>query len=209
MKLVEEAKVIKRVKNNSDMISFTFDDGPNPTYTPLLLDILKENNVKSTFFLLGKCVAAYPELVRRIADEGHEIGNHTYEHLDLTEESNSVIRMEIEKTESLLFSITGRRPKLLRSPYGVYNSSVRRITKELGYEFCHWTCSLGIEDWKLPGVDRLVELLLTAKPGDIILLHDAGGNREQTMEAVAKVLPLLTRKYNMVPLGEMLLHEDE
>ncbi|EPY14038.1 polysaccharide deacetylase family protein [Paenibacillus alvei A6-6i-x] len=201
--------VVKNVKNKKNMITFTFDDGPNPQYTPLLLRILNENNVKSTFFVLGKCVYAFPDLLREIYKEGHEIGNHTYTHYDLTEQSDDLIKKEIKDAEDLIYSITGETPKLLRSPYGTYNKKVLSIINEMGYKFCHWSDQLGIEDWTLPGVDSLVDSLLRVEQGDIILLHDAGGNRDQTMQAIEIALPLLVKKYNVVPLGEMLLHECE
>ncbi|RJE89665.1 polysaccharide deacetylase family protein [Paenibacillus sp. 1011MAR3C5] len=201
----EDEKVIQSVPNEQRMISFTFDDGPHPEYTPELLKILQKFNVKCTFFVLGECVERFPHLLKSIHEHGHEIGNHTYYHLDLTQQSSSVIENEIISSEVLINSILGVTPTLLRSPYGLYNDAVLDIATKHNYTFCHWSEYLGLEDWTLPGVERMVEMMLNVKMGDILLLHDAGGDRKETMDAVEQVIPkLMDLNFNIVPLGEML-----
>jgi peptidoglycan-N-acetylglucosamine deacetylase len=154
-------------------ISLTFDDGPHPTNTPRLLDILKQRNVKATFFVVGRNAATYPHIMRRIAAEGHEIANHTYTHGDITKMSDAALRKELnDSLAAIQNAVPGYRPVLFRPPYGAINDRTRNlITREFGYPSIMW--SVDPQDWKRPGVSVVTSRIVNAtNSGAIILVHD-------------------------------------
>ncbi len=178
-------------KNN---IALTFDDGPNPPYTLEILKILKKENVKATFFLIGKHVQEYPEIAKKIVREGHAIGNHTYTHRDLMVEDFSGIAQEIDKTTKVIEKVTGIHPFLFRPPRLWKRPEVLRIVEERGYLTMGFTNrSL---DWKSPGVKKIIARSLRGlKNGSIICLHDGDGDhldaqhsREQTVLALPTII---------------------
>ena len=193
-------------------VSLTFDDGPDPKWTPLILDILKAKNVKATFFMLGSQAEQYPRLVQRILAEGHEIGNHTYTHRNLSEASDQQIRLELNATQRLIESITGRSTTLFRPPYNADSrpTDVRElrplklVQDELGYLIV--LEGIDPEDWGRPGADVIFQRVKQLRHlGSTILLHDAGGNRAQTVEALPKIIDWLqTRGDQIVSLGELM-----
>ncbi len=157
-----------RVSNRRE-IALTFDDGPSP-YTGKVLDILRDRNVPATFFLCGRNAEAYPDVARRILAEGHDIGNHTYSHpyLYLTREAR--IAGEIDRTQDILFAITGRRPTLFRPPFGVRWFTLSRILAERGLTLAMWTIREGDGGRDAATITRAT--LASLRPGAIILLHD-------------------------------------
>jgi cellulose synthase/poly-beta-1,6-N-acetylglucosamine synthase-like glycosyltransferase/peptidoglycan/xylan/chitin deacetylase (PgdA/CDA1 family)/spore germination protein YaaH len=193
-------------------VTLTFDDGPDPTWTPKILDVLKKYNIKASFFILGTQAEQYPGLVRRIVAEGHEIGNHSYTHPNLSETSPSQIRVELNATQWLLESITGRSTTLFRPPYNADSHPTRVseltplkvVQDDLGYLIV--LENIDPEDWAKPGADEIVKRVKEQRTqGNIILLHDAGGNRSQTVEALPKIIEYLqTRGDHIVPLSELL-----
>ena len=193
-------------------VSLTFDDGPDPTWTPQILDILKKRNLKATFFLLGSKVEQYPRLTQRIVAEGHEIGNHTYTHRNLSEASPQQIRLELNATQRLIESITGRSTTLFRPPYDAdsHPSDVRELRplKQIQDELGYLIILEGIdpEDWGRPGAATIFQRVKQLRHlGNIILLHDAGGNRAQTVEALPKIIDWLqTRGDQIVSLGALM-----
>ena len=193
-------------------VTLTFDDGPDPKWTPKILDILKEHNVKATFFMLGSQAENYPSLVQRIVKEGHEIGNHSYTHPNISEISAKQIELELNATQYLLESITGRRTLLFRPPYNADSNPSRvkellplkQVQDELGYLIV--LENIDPEDWARPGATAILDRIKEQRElGNIILLHDAGGNRAQTVEALPQIINYLEmRGDKIVPLSELL-----
>jgi peptidoglycan/xylan/chitin deacetylase (PgdA/CDA1 family) len=109
-------------------VAITFDDGPNPEYTEKLLDGLKERNVTATFFLIGSEVKEYPDIVKRMDEEGHLIGNHTYEHVNLCETDTNQVKWQVEQTNDLIYEVTGKRPVYIRPPYGSWSKELEDMT---------------------------------------------------------------------------------
>ena len=189
---------------SANEVALTFDDGPDPRYTPAVLDLLKRWNARATFFVLGKEVEAHSELARRIVAEGHALGSHGYSHTLLAFLSASRTWEELERADQAIQAATGSRPKLLRPPYGFRNPWLPAQVKRLGYRMVGW--SLSGRDSQHPTaaqIRRRIEGRL--RPGDIVLLHDGRGNREQTVLALQEVLRFLERKgWRAVTVPELL-----
>src|SRR2546427_1892150 len=192
-------------------VAITFDDGPDPRWTPKILDILKAANVKAAFFLVGVNAERYPGLVRRIVNEGHEIGNHTYYHPNLALCWPEHVRLELNATQLLLETITGRATTLFRPPYAADTSPSQlseltplQIAEDLNYMVVME--SIDPQDWAKPGADTILQRVKQQRhDGSIILLHDAGGDRSQTVEALPRILDWLhTRGDSVVPLSTLL-----
>ena len=192
-------------------IVLTFDDGPDQEWTPKILDILKAYGVKATFFILGREAEDHPELVQRIAAEGHEIGNHSFLHPNLAEASDSRIRLELNATQRLIESITGKSTTLFRPPYNADSRPADiselepiRVAQSLGY----LTVLENIDprDWQRPGADAILDRIKSQRTlGHIILLHDGGGNRAQTVAALPRLLDYLkVRGDQVVSVAELL-----
>jgi peptidoglycan/xylan/chitin deacetylase (PgdA/CDA1 family) len=197
-------KVFYQGPPEGKLAALTFDDGPNPYYTWKLLRVLREKSVKANFFLIGREVEKYPELARRILREGHSIGNHTYTHANLLERRKKTIVKEIVKCDVVLEAVTGRKPLLFRSPHGFRKPVVSQISQQLGHYQVDW--SLCPRDWLRPGTKRMLKLVLKkVRPGTIILLHDGGGDRSQTVEVVPLIIDRLReRGYQFVTIEELL-----
>ncbi|MFJ8007007.1 polysaccharide deacetylase family protein [Streptomyces fagopyri] len=174
----------------------TFDDGPDPRYTPSILKTLREYDVRAMFFVCGKMAAAGKNLLAEMADDGHVVGNHTWTHPLLTELRRPQIRSEIERTCDVIEDAYGARPLWFRAPYGAWNRAVFQIGADLGMEPVAWT--VDSLDWTTPGTGTIVRRVEHgAAPGVIVLSHDAGGNRSQTVRALRDYLPqLLDRGYH-------------
>lgn len=187
--------------DGTPLVALTFDDGPHPDLTPRLLDILRDKGAVATFYVVGRSAKQYPEILNRIALEGHEIGNHTWSHPDLRKLSPSKIRQELERTSEAIFSITGEKPYSMRPPYGSYNKKVgANIPSEL-FPVVMW--SVDPQDWKKPGVSVVTKRVLDGvKPGSILLLHDI---HPETIQAVPAIVEGLIQKgYKLVPVSELL-----
>jgi len=192
-------------------VAITFDDGPDPRWTPKVLDILKAANVKAAFFLVGVNAERYPRLVRRIVNEGHEIGNHTYYHPNLALCWPEHIRLELNATQLLLETITGRATTLFRPPYAADTGPTQlselaplKIAEDLNYLVV--LENIDPQDWAKPGADIILRRIKQQRhDGSVILLHDAGGDRSQTVEALPQILDWLhTRGDTIVPLSTLL-----
>ncbi len=192
-------------------VAITFDDGPDPRWTPKILDILKAANVKVTFFVVGVNAERYPALVRRIVNEGHEIGNHTYYHPNLALCWPEHIRLELNATQLLLETITGRATTLFRPPYAADTGPTElselaplKIAEDLNYLVV--LENIDPQDWAKPGADIILRRIKQQRhDGSVILLHDAGGDRSQTVEALPRILDWLhTRGDTIVPLSTLL-----
>lgn len=197
---------ITRVASHERAVALTFDDGPNPNATPVILDALAARNVKATFFVLGRHAEQWPELVKRVADEGHAIGNHGYFHRKLHLRSPSYVRRDLALGASAIEGAAHVRPRLFRAPHGFRSPWVTAIARSLGERTVGW--SLGVWDSDRPGVDTIVQRTVDgARPGSILLLHDGdgydpNGDRMQTALAVPLIVDrLLAAGYRFDLLG--------
>ena len=176
-------------------VALTFDDGPNPDATPLILDALAERGVKATFFILGRHAERWPDLVARVAAEGHSIGNHGYFHRKLHFKSPAYVRNDLELGTAAIEQAANVRPRLFRAPHGFRNPWVTPIARSLGQRTVGW--SLGVWDSDRPGIDAIAKRTVEgAKPGSILLLHDGDGydpegDRTQTAHAVPLIVDRL------------------
>jgi peptidoglycan-N-acetylglucosamine deacetylase len=203
-------RVVTGRGTNDRVLALTFDDGPSADWTPPVLDALRDNNARATFFVLGRNAEAYPELIRRISDEGHEIASHGYDHALLTFASQADVDRQLERTERSLADALGDAPKarLFRAPHGFRNPFVARATSRRGYEVVGWT--KGVWDTAKPGVETIVRRTIGGfRPGGILLLHDADGSgandeRSQTAEAVPEIVERAhAAGYELVTVSEL------
>ena len=191
--------VIRHTGQIPKKIALTFDDGPDPQWTPQILDILKQKHVPATFFVVGENVEAHPALVQRILDEGHEVGNHTYTHPNLADTPPAAVRLELNATQRLFEALTGHSLRLLRPPYlgdAEPQDADEIVPLEEAQKLGYITVGLHVDtqDWQLLPVDQMMKLVEKAvhdpNPdlrGNIILMHDSGGDRSETV----KLLPVL------------------
>ncbi|MFD8142999.1 polysaccharide deacetylase family protein [Streptomyces sp. NPDC059708] len=175
----------------------TFDDGPDPRYTPAILDTLRRYGVRAMFFVCGEMATDNRDLLRRMAAEGHVIGNHTWTHPQIPQLSRSALESEIGRTSEVVEQAVGQPPLWFRAPYGAWNRAAFEIGADLGMEPLAWT--VDSLDWTEPGTTAIVSRVLDgAAPNVIVLNHDAGGNRSQSVRALEAYLPqLLGRGYRM------------
>jgi peptidoglycan-N-acetylglucosamine deacetylase len=182
-------------------IAMTFDDGPNPETTPRLLEILRQRNIKVTFFVLGNMVAKHPEVLKMIADEGHEIGSHSWSHPQLTRISQAAVDKELGNTSEAIFQVTGKRPIYLRPPYGSMKPSLRSyIEDKYGLSIVNW--SVDPNDWKNRNSQAVHDAIMAqVKPGAIVLSHDIYAT---TVDAMPRILDELAAKgYKFATLSQM------
>ncbi|MEU7554879.1 polysaccharide deacetylase family protein [Streptomyces sp. NPDC044571] len=175
----------------------TFDDGPDPRYTPAILDTLSRHGVRAMFFVCGEMATDNRDLLRRMNAEGHVIGNHTWTHPLIPNLSRPALASEIARTSDVVQEAVGEAPLWFRAPYGAWNRAAFEIGAELGMEPLAWT--VDSLDWTEPGTTAIVSRVLKgAAPGVIVLNHDAGGNRSQSVRALDAYLPqLLARGFRM------------
>ncbi|MGI5379850.1 polysaccharide deacetylase family protein [Streptomyces sp. CA-251387] len=179
-----------RVSGRGRTIVLTFDDGPDARYTPHILDTLRDYDVRAMFFVCGEMVAENKDLVARMADEGHVVGNHTWSHPLLTRLSRARIRAEMERTCDIVEETYGERPAWFRAPYGAWNRATFQLGAELGMEPLAWT--VDTLDWMSPGTRTIIHRVEHgAAPGVVVLSHDAGGDRSQSVLALRTYLPEL------------------
>ena len=191
-------------------LALTFDDGPNPAWTPRLLDILAEHSVHATFFLVGKFAKAEPALVKRISDAGHLIGNHSWNHPNLARTAESQVRGELLTTSDILQQISGKAVRFFRPPYGARRPAVLRIARELGLTLVTWNAMTN--DWAEPSADRIAASLMAKidrnqKRGwaTNIVLHDGGhhglgANRGPSVGAAQQLLSRYAATHKFVSL---------
>ncbi|MFE7645906.1 polysaccharide deacetylase family protein [Streptomyces phaeoluteigriseus] len=179
-----------RITGRGRAMVLTFDDGPDPRYTPDILDTLAAYDVHAMFFVCGEMAAHHPELLARMADEGHTVGNHTWSHPLLTELTRRQIRSELTRTSEVIENAYGERPRWFRAPYGAWNRAAFQLGAELGMESLAWT--VDTLDWTSPGTGTIVDRVENgAAPGVVVLSHDAGGDRTQSVRALRRYLPQL------------------
>ena len=178
------------IDDASKAIALTIDDGPDPVYTPQVLRVLHQYGVTATFSMVGLHVAAYPHLARDVAQAGHKIANHTWNHADLAGMPAHRVHDEITRASHAIHAATGVHPGLFRAPYGAWSREVIRECERTKMTPLDW--SVDPRDWSMPGVRSIVRnIMKNTQPGSIILEHDGGGNRSETVEALRIVLPRL------------------
>ncbi|SES01024.1 polysaccharide deacetylase family protein [Psychrobacillus sp. OK032] len=200
----EKGYVLWDIQTEEKVIALTFDDGPHSTYTTQILDLLAKYDAKATFFVIGERAENMPDMILKMGQEGHEIANHTYTHpYKITPEK---LEDELKKTNEIIHDITGIYPLYYRPVGGSYDDRIINTAVENGYRVVMWSWHQDTEDWKSPGVDKIVSTVLSgAKPGNIVLFHDAGGDRSQTVKALEEILPKLEQQgYEFVTISELL-----
>ncbi|MFD1082035.1 polysaccharide deacetylase family protein [Micromonospora andamanensis] len=190
-----------RVSTGTAGVALTFDDGPHPDYTPQVLAILRDYHVTATFCVVGKNAQAYPWLVEQIVAEGHTLCNHSWDHdVALGARSPEVIRADLMRTSEAIRAAVPDAPiAWYRQPGGAWTYSVISVSRDLGMAPLHWT--LDPSDWRAPGASRIASSVLNAaRPGSIVLLHDAGGDRQGTVDALYRILPELAGRFEVQAL---------
>jgi peptidoglycan/xylan/chitin deacetylase (PgdA/CDA1 family) len=183
-------------------IALTFDDGPNATLTPKLLDLLAARHLKATFFVVGQNAADHPDILKRAVREGHEIANHSWSHPNLGKMSDEAVRRELQKTDDAIAAAIGKRPTLLRPPYGSITAHQKKwIHDEFGYRIIIW--DVDPLDWKRPGPSVVTaRILKETKAGSIVLAHDI---HPPTIEAMPVTFDQLMKKgFKSVTVTELL-----
>jgi len=197
--------MINEVHTSQRIVAITFDDGPNPLYTPQILEIFSEAKAKATFFMIGEQMKDHPEIVKQVAEGGHEIGNHTFSHPKLSQLSIDDCLTEIEQTEKLVEELVGSKPVVFRPPYLDYNQDTVSILRQKGYPMIG-ALNLEAQDWEQPGVEHILQKSRdVVKSGGILIFHDGYGDRSQTIEAVRMLVSELTsQNYQLVTVSELL-----
>src|ERR1700722_3000531 len=197
-----KAATYAQVRVDQPYIAMTFDDGPSAENTPRLLEMLKQRNIKATFFLIGQNAASNPDLVRRILADGHEVGNHSWTHPQLSKLSDDRVTAEITKTQDAIKEASGFTPTLLRPPYGAITARQREwIENRFGLNIILW--SVDPLDWKRPGASVITQRILSqVRPGAIILSHDI---HKQTIDAMPATLDgLISKGYKFVTVSQLI-----
>lgn len=181
-------------------IALTFDDGPHPYYTEQLLDGLKERGVKATFFVMGKQAEEYPDIIKRMAEEGHLIGNHTYTHLQLCRTNEEAFKKELDRTNQLIFELTGNNTEFVRPPFGAWN---KKFEEELNMFPVMW--SVDPLDWCSTDASGIVNRVVRKiKEDDIILMHDQ--YKSSVTAALEIIDELKGQGFEFVTVEEILFH---
>ena len=190
-----------RMTTGTLQVALTFDDGPDPKYTPEVLALLGEYQVKATFCLVGEMAAQFPELVREIVDQGHTLCNHTWDHdVELGKKTKALIRADMQRTNDAIHkAVPGAKISYFRHPGGAWTQAAVDVAKELGMSSLHWT--VDPQDWTKPGAKSIERTVNTDTAlGSIVLMHDAGGEREGTVTALKTILPDLEKRFALAAL---------
>ncbi|HEY6496722.1 MAG TPA: polysaccharide deacetylase family protein [Trebonia sp.] len=178
------------VDDGPKVIALTIDDGPNPVYTPQVLGVLEKYGVRATFSMVGKNVSYYPGVAKDVAQAGHTVINHTWDHANLTTLSAKAQLEEITRATDAIHAASGTHPRMFRAPYGAWSKQVLKSCADQRLTPLDW--SVDPRDWARPGVSEIVRTIMnTTKSGSIILEHDGGGDRSQTVAALKIVIPRL------------------
>lgn len=204
-------KSIFSVSRSEKVVALTFDDGPSPLWTPQILDELKKANIKATFFMVGEHIAKYPEIARRVAQDGHEIGNHTYDHHVLLYYKPGELEKEIKDTELIIRKVTGQATRYFRPPKAWLTAREKKKIEDLGYKVILW--SLNSKDWVTFDDKYIVKYIVrNIRPGNIILFHDSGGvfsteggDRRETVKTIPQLADKLRQMgYTFVTISQLL-----
>jgi peptidoglycan/xylan/chitin deacetylase (PgdA/CDA1 family) len=201
-----QAKTIYKVEpsNKEKVIALTIDDGPWPKTTAEMLDILKQNHVKATFFWVGSALQENPEIAKRVVAEGHAIGNHTWHHW-YRKMDEATAKSEIEKTNELIYKTTGVKTSFFRPPGGYLNNGLAAYAKSQKNSVVMWSVTSADTDPRAKYQVFVKNVIRDAKPGAIVLMHDGGGNRERTVKALPAIVSGLKQQgYRFVTVPELL-----
>ncbi len=200
---VDNSPVFWKGPSKKKVVALTFDDGPHPVYTTRIIDILRAKDVRATFFVVGREIEKYPDVLKAEAAAGSEVDNHSYSHPQLSVETVLDLSNEINRTNEIIFGITGRRPAFFRPPKGLLNDNVFAAADAAGMDVVFWSASLE-RDASVDAKVNVTRLAAEIKPGSIILAHDGGGDREKTVEALPYLIDELRNKgYEFVTLEEL------
>ncbi|HEU5429849.1 MAG TPA: polysaccharide deacetylase family protein [Actinocrinis sp.] len=201
---------VKHGPRDSLAVALSFDDGPHPVYTNQILEVLARYDARATFFPIGLSTSGLGHLLAKAAAAGHDVGNHTWSHPYLPDLSAAGLREQIERTSDAISNATGARPSLVRPPYGSLTADV--VDKWTGFEERIALWDVDSADWARPGADAIVSKVLgEIQPGSIVLMHDSGGDRSQTVEALPSIIEgCLERGYNLATVPELVprLHSE-
>ncbi|WP_081676357.1 polysaccharide deacetylase family protein [Paenibacillus alvei] len=206
-------KLNAKQRQGERQVALTFDDAPDNRITPLVLDILKEHNIRATFFLVGSRAKAYPGLVERMVREGHVIGNHSYNHPLLTKLTLPAFEHQVKDTERIIEQSTGYKPRYFRPPYGEINEEQLRWAGDNGYMVVNW--DVDTNDWRGLTASRILQNVMRGvRPGSIILQHASGSTQNGYLHGTVKALPsiiqqLREREYEFVTLPDLLQDQKE
>ncbi|MEK3724396.1 polysaccharide deacetylase family protein [Paenibacillus sp. FSL H8-0034] len=192
--------------NQKKVVALTFDDGPDSKYTDQILNLLKKQNITATFFVIGEHAAAHKDVMKRIISAGHEIGNHSWSHSDLTKLDERQLEAEIDKTDEIIQSLTNQPTTLLRPPYGALSQQVVEYA-EKSHKIVNW--SVDSRDWEGISTERILQnIKKEVKPGAIILQHSAGGkngNLSNTVQALPQIIAYLKEHgYQFVTVSNLI-----
>jgi peptidoglycan-N-acetylglucosamine deacetylase len=196
-----------RLDSKHKAIALTFDDGPWPTTTTQILDILKKNQIKATFFWVGRYLQAHPEIGKQVAAAGHAIGNHSWNHQYYKYNEDGAAR-EIDRTTSLIEELTGVKTSMFRPPGGILNNGLAAYAQKKDYAVVMW--SADSLDWRTTTQSLMENVMRQANSGAIVLMHDGGGNRWKTVQALPDIIAKLRKEgYNFVTVPELLQIEQQ
>lgn len=201
--LISQPILAKPIFTEPLRFALTFDDGPNPKYTPQILETLDRYGARGTFFMIGDNINQYPKLIQQVVANGNEIGGHSMTHPDPDEVSDSQLDYEITKSVTMLRSLSGKSVRYFRMPYGKGNYVYTKRGSELGVKLICWT--IDTRDWTGISADIIAKRVLDKlEPNSIVLLHDGGGNRQETVNALETILrEANNRGYSSVTLSEL------
>jgi peptidoglycan-N-acetylglucosamine deacetylase len=185
-------------------IALTFDDGPDPVYGPQIQALLVRYRVPATFFYVGELVERYPEITAQAERAGFAIGNHSWDHSELPLLSSDQVQSELSQTNNAIFNATGVRPTLMRPPYGAVTPAIEQQSAQVDLSTILW--DVDPQDWARPGANVITQRVLTnAHDGAIVLLHEGGGDRSQTVAALEPIIPALSQSgYHFVTIPQMI-----
>ncbi|MEU4771391.1 polysaccharide deacetylase family protein [Micromonospora sp. NPDC023644] len=189
--------------SGTSLVALTFDDGPDPQYTPQVLALLREHRVRATFCVVGENAQRHPDLIRAIAADGHTLCNHSWNHdVNLGRRSPAAIRADLLRTSEAIRAAVPDAPiAYYRQPGGAWTAQVVSVAQELGMTPLHWT--VDPTDWDTPGAGRIAATVVEGVvPGSVVLLHDAGGDRQGTVDALHRILPDLTSRFKVEALPD-------
>jgi peptidoglycan/xylan/chitin deacetylase (PgdA/CDA1 family) len=197
--------IIHEVNTGHKAIAITFDDGPNPAFTPQFMDVFREHGGHATFFTIGEQLEKCPDIAQSIIGAGHEMGNHTWTHPHMTEMDPASRKFELERTHEWIVQITGVRPMTFRPPFLESDEELLDLAASSGYHTIG-ALNLETEDWRQPGVDQILSKTRDyIRNGSILLFHDGYGDRSQSLEAIRIIVPeIVAQGYQLVTVSELL-----